>query len=289
MLHCRYRQHGTDTARVWGVILVALACVGGWGAGALTAQPLHIIELRHLRADEVIAVLEPLLAPGDAVTGHGYKLFLRTSPDNLPRLQAVVARIDQAPRQLLITVLQGREAHDRLRAGRLTGEVEIADDAKVRVGRRTPRPDTSVTARVRDGHGRQTGENRQQVRVDAGRTATIYIGHSIPVTVTETYGGRPVPVNTYRDVTTGFAVTPHVAGQRVTIAIRSQTETLLNPDAARIATQHVDTVVTGHLGHWIDIGAVVQTRFSSRSGILNRRHDKHGDNRRVLIKVDEVE
>ena len=75
---------------------------------------LAVIELNHRRADDVIPVITPFLGTGDTLSGKDGLLFLSTTPENLARIQSIIAHLDQASRQLAVTVVQGENALDTL-------------------------------------------------------------------------------------------------------------------------------------------------------------------------------
>ena len=76
-----------------------------FAASAVLAQEtLEIISLRHRTVDQVLPVLRPLLAPGGALTGQSNQLIVRTSPENLAQIRAVLDAIDQPARRLMISV-----------------------------------------------------------------------------------------------------------------------------------------------------------------------------------------
>ena len=70
----------------------------------LAQETLEVISLRHRTVDQVLPVLRPLLAPGGALTGQSNQLIVRTSPENLAQIRAVLDAIDQPARRLMISV-----------------------------------------------------------------------------------------------------------------------------------------------------------------------------------------
>jgi type II secretory pathway component GspD/PulD (secretin) len=145
-----------------------------------------------------------------------------------------------------------------------------------------------------------TDRNTQTLQVLEGNSAFIRMGQSIPVpqreTVREMVNGRIVERRAssvdYRDVNTGFYVLPRVSGDRVTLEISPQRETLASPEQnlprGSINTQRATTVVSGHLGEWIEIGGISQGIASDRSTTLGSTRELAADNRRILLKVDEI-
>jgi hypothetical protein len=268
-------------------------------AGAVHAQQttLEVITLNYRNAEEVIPVLKPLLAPQGTITGLNNRLVVRTTPGNLAELKQVLATIDAAPRRLLISVRQGADLDRSRRGGQVSGRVDIGDNAAVRApGRPTPPGATvradGVRAQVYSSESASTDRVSQQVQVIEGGRALIRVGQSVPVhnrEVIDTPGGRRVLETTeYRDVDTGFYVVPRVAGDRVTLEIFTAADTMQAGQRGAVGVQRVQTMVTGRLGEWIELGAVAQQSARRDSEILGRDSEAHRDNRRVQVKVDEI-
>jgi hypothetical protein len=277
------------------VALLLLAAL----AGAVQAQQttLEVITLNYRNADEVIPILKPLLAPEGTITGLNNRLVVRTTPGNLAELKQVLATIDAAPRRLLISVRQDADVDRSRRGGQVSGRVDIGDNASVRVpGRPTPPGATvsadGVRAKVHSSQSAQSDQISQQVQVIEGGRALIRVGQSVPVhsrDVVDTPGGRRVLESTdYRDVDTGFYVVPRLAGDRVTLEIFTAADTLQSGQRGAVGVQRVQTMVSGRLGEWIELGAIGQQSARHDSAILSRDSEAQRDNRRVLVKVDEI-
>jgi type II secretory pathway component GspD/PulD (secretin) len=280
---------------VVGIALLVLVAL----AGATHAQQttLEVITLNYRNAEQVIPVLKPLLAPHGTITGLNDRLVVRTTPENLAELKQVLATIDAAPRRLLISVRQDAELDRSRRGGQVSGQVDIGDNATVRMpGRPTPPGATvradGVRAKVYSSESASTDRVSQQVQVIEGGRALIRVGQSVPMRsreVIDTPGGRRVlDASDYRDVDTGFYVVPRVAGDRVTLEISTAADTLQSGQRGAVDVQRVQAVVTGRLGEWIELGGLGQQSLQRDSEILGRSSDARRDDRRVLVKVDEI-
>jgi Bacterial type II and III secretion system protein len=158
------------------------------------------------------------------------------------------------------------------------------------------RGDDRVSARVYGTQSLDNDRNTQQVQVLEGSEALIQVGQSVPVPILGTargvYGGRVIerPIDTveYRDILTGFYVRPRLAGDVVTLDVSPQRDTPGNQGRGSMNVQRVSTTVSGRLGEWMEIGGIVSGRSFDDSGTVYRSARATGDNRRVLIKVDEV-
>jgi len=79
-------------------------CLLLWPLLSLAQESIEVIPLRNRTAEQVIPVLQPLVAPGGALTGQAYQLIVRTSPENLAQIRQALAAIDQPQRRLKISV-----------------------------------------------------------------------------------------------------------------------------------------------------------------------------------------
>jgi type II secretory pathway component HofQ len=259
---------------------------------------LEVIPLKYRNAEEVIAVLRPLMPPAATLTGMNNKLIVRTTPANLAEVKQILATLDAAPRRLMISVRQDAELERRTRGGQVSGRVEIGDNAAIRVpGTPTPPGATvrveGVQGKVYSSEAQNTDRIAQQVQVVEGAQAYIRVGQSVPVStaqVTEGAGGRRTLRTTeFRDVDTGFYVRPRVSGDQVTLEIFSAADRLRSPATAAADIQRVRTVVSGRLGEWIEIAGIAQQGSRADAGLLSRSSDAARDDRRVLLKVDEIQ
>ena len=129
-----------------------------------------------------------------------------------------------------------------------------------------------------------------------GREAFIRAGQSVPVRgrqVTRTVVGgqvveQVVDTTQYHDVTTGFYVRARVTGERVMLEISPQRETLSKDIRGGVNVQRLVTTVSGRLGEWMELGGAGQSATAEQSALLGHASSATRDDRRVLIKVEEV-
>jgi len=134
------------------------------------------------------------------------------------------------------------------------------------------------------------------VRVMEGREAFVSVGRSVPVRERQVQrtvvGGRVVEQVVesaqYRDVASGFYVLPRVSGDRVTLDVSSQRESLSRRQAGSVNVQSLVTTLSGRLGEWMEIGGVGRDASGQQAVLLGRSATSSRDSRRVLIKVDET-
>lgn len=288
----QYTKILSRTSGLAGVLVVLLA--GLIVSTTALAQTLEIIELRHRLADDVIPVIQPLVEPGGMVTGSDNKLFLRASPANIAEIRRVVAAIDQAARQLLITVGQGTVRGSE--ATKVRGGVTIGND-EARVGVNRPPGAPSGAEVEASAVSRQVGiRNVSSVQTLEGSETLIAVGNSVPITTRSVSPGWAGPVvqesTVYRDVDTGFYATPRINGDRVVLEIspRQQRYRAGNPayGGGVIETSGVTTTVSGRLGEWIELGAVRESGTSSAGGLLVWGRHTDSSEYSAWVKVEET-
>lgn len=228
---------------------------------------LEVITLKYRTAEQVIPVLEPLILKPGTISGLQQQLIVRTTPANLADIKQVLTTLDAVPRRLLITVRQ---------------------DAALDSGR------TNSTRSL------DSDRNTQTLQVIEGNSAFIRTGQSVPLPQRQVLrtivNGQIVErvINSveYRDVMAGFYALPRLAGDRVTLEISPQRDTLPTPDQnlapGSVNVQRVATTVSGRLGEWMEIGRLAQGVSNEQSVVLGSTREISTDNRRILIKVDAI-
>jgi hypothetical protein len=129
-----------------------------------------------------------------------------------------------------------------------------------------------------------------------GREAFVRVGQSMPARERQVQrsvvGGRVVEqvveTTQYRDAATGFYVLPRVSGDRVTLDISPQRETLAKQPHRGVNVQSMVTTVSGRLGEWMEIGGIDVDASGQQSVLLGRATTASRSRGRVLVKVEEV-
>ena len=261
---------------------------------------LEVITLKYRTAEQVMPLLRPMLDKSGTMTGMQNQLIVRTSLANLNDLKKILATIDAMPRRLLITVRQDaavdRERADAQVAGRIaTGSGSIVIGSGGSGG-----SDSGLRARIDNTRSLNDDRNTQTIQVLEGNSAFITFGQSVPVPqrqVTRTIVNgqivdRVSSATEYRDAQTGFQVLPRLNGDRVLLEISPQRDTFASPEQnlqpGSVNTQRAATTVSGRLGEWIELGGIAQGGVNQQTVILGSTRETSTDNRRVLVKVDEI-
>lgn len=277
--------------------LAALALATCVFPAAAQQGALEVIPLRYRTPEQIIPVLQPLLAPGGSISGLNGQLIVRSTRENLAELKAVLAQIDIAPRRLMISVRHDADIARSEQGAQVSGRVEINDDVVISSAGRPAPPGASaqsggVRARVYRSEGQRGERATQQVQVVEGGQALIRVGQSTPVRVRQWVdtptGRRLVDAVEYRDIDSGFLVTPRVVGSQVTLDISAANDRLRDPATGTAQVQRVQTSVSGRLGEWIEIAGIGEQALQQDSEILASSRDARREARRVLLKVDEI-
>lgn len=264
---------------------------------------LEIITLQHRSAEEVLPVIRPLLEKGGVVSGMNNQIILRASRSNIREIRELLPSIDTVPRLLQITVMQNVDGETAQRLIEMSGSVGLGGNARVTVpgnadntgvtveaGRGADR----VRARVLSTRSLQDDHSTQKVQVMEGGRALINVGQSVPIqqrqVVQTPWGVQVTDSAQYRDVTSGFYVRPVLNGERVTLEITAQNDSLVQgqgtPPVARI--QQVNTTLSGRLGEWLMLGDSSRQAADDGTTISTRSVSDVNERRNVLLKVDEV-
>lgn len=275
--HALARDSG-PARQVWTSLMRVCVLLISVFSAPILAQQLEIIQLRNRPADQIVPIVRPLVEQGGTVTGTGFQLIVRASPANLAQIKQVVASLDRAARQLMISVRQDADVRSE-RAAAAAGVVLSPGNSR-------------VSGSITDSSSQGRDNIAQQVRTQEGSAAYISTGTSVPVaarTVTRTVNGVVVQDSvTPRDIVSGFYATPRVNGDTVFLDISTQRDTPGSFGAGSANVNRTSTTVSGRLGEWIAIGGVSQSMSSESSGILARSSEAAQGERRVMLRVEEV-
>jgi type II secretory pathway component GspD/PulD (secretin) len=252
-------------------LLLAVAATAVFAQGSI-----EVISLRHRTAEQVIPVLQPLLAPGGALSGQYNQLIVRTSPENLAQIRQVLDSIDRPARRLMVLV----------RFDNVQETAASAAQGEVRISNRG----AAASATVRDSRSALDERVDQRVQVLEGGRAYISGGETRPLRqpgVLRAPGGAVVQETVIQEAATGFEISPRLSGSNVTIDVYAQQEAFSNRGGA-IRGQQASSTVSGRLGEWIELGGSSSAAARSGSGILSSRESSATGNRRIWVMVEEL-
>jgi hypothetical protein len=251
------------------------------------AASLTTLQLRNRTAAEVIPIIEPMLEPGDAISGHGYKIFLRASPQTLSDVQQMIDTLDTALKMLQISVFQGsRETLERLS---INGSLRIeGGDASAAIGKNSgdgaatityDSSNTSASANASSERLSRQSSPVHQVRVAEGNAAFIETGDQVPYLAGE-------DGTVFRNVTSGFYVLPRIHGDSVTLEVSPFKNALSTSRSGNIETQSANTSLSGRIGEWLQVGGVSEHSSYTQSGTGSYSSGSSKRQDRIWIRAD---
>lgn len=264
---------------------------------------LEVFILEHRSAEELLPIVRPLLDKEDVASGMNNRLIVRASPRRIAEVRKLLASLDTAPRRLKITVMQDVDADTLARLTEVSGSVGVGRDARVTVPGsgdtggltvETGRGQDRVRARVYSTRTLEADRKTQQLQVMEGNRALVSSGLSVPVPVRQViqrpWGTEVVDSTEYRQVESGFYVLPRVSGDRVTLEISTQNDSLAPSGTyPTTRTQQTSSTVSGRLGEWMVLGEIGRRGADDGSTISTRSAARSQEQRNVLIKVEEME
>lgn len=274
--------------------LAALAwALASWQALA-EADVTEVLRLGYRQAEEILPIVRPLVPEPGVVTGRGSTLVVRGSPATVEELKRVVAELDRAPRNLLVTVRHG--ISDRRRVGEADAFARIKrSGVRARAGGVTLGPDegSELAAGVRVLGTRSTTDGRdvQQVRVLEGREAFVRFGESVPLASRSILFGPGAAVQDtidYHEVTSGFWVRPRLAGERVVLDIAPHRSRLAPSGGGVIERSEAATTVAGRLGEWIPIGGSSNEAREFEQGVVYSTRADRTSTETLFLKVEVI-
>jgi type II secretory pathway component GspD/PulD (secretin) len=294
MRHRPTRHRATTLAR----LAIALGALAGTPAHAAEGLVTEVFTIGYRPLEEVIPLVKSLVPPPGSVGGIGDQLVVRTSRENMVDIRDVLAAINRAPANLLISVRSGTESHSvtegvETYGTRRIGEVEIGSgkpsgDAGLTVG------DASSGVRIVRTRGADEDRDVQRVRVLEGREAFIRSGRAVPVAdgsviisglgITTVHEGVR-----YEDVTRGFYVRPRLAGDQVTLEIHPHRERMSREGGGAIDIAGASTVVSGRLGEWMAIGGITEEVARKERGIAASTRTRSGSEYDIYVRVERLD
>ena len=253
------------------------------------AASINIIQLQNRPAEEIIPIVEPMLGPGEVITGQGFKLFLRSSAETLEQVQEMIGALDIAAKMLQISVFQGsKRSLEEINVG---GNLQIeTGSGSIGVGSN----DSAGAGSINYGSGNVSGDINassirqrrednpvHRLRVAEGTEGFIETGSQVPF-----LSGRYS--SDYKAVTTGFYVLPRLRGDSVTLQVSPFKNALSQSGKGNIDTQSATTTISGRLGEWLQIGGVTESSSSSQRGIASYSSSKSETSDRIWIKAELV-
>lgn len=264
-------------------------------AGVYAEDEIETLQLQNRTAEEIIPTLQPFVRAGGSLSGSGYTLIIRSTPENIDEIKRLLADIDTQLKQMLITVAtmaQIEQSQDASRAQVIvnSGEVSVAaggNPSASGTGVNINTDTTQASVQVQQTRQRQTVPGMQQMRVVEGTWGSIQMGQQIPVmSRVRNADGTVTATMTYKNVTSGFHVLPRVNNDNITLIIRPHKANLSQQGGGAIDIQSMDTTVTGKLGQWISIGGSTTSKTVDANATTHATRTRESSQDQLYVKVE---
>ncbi|MDO9047388.1 MAG: hypothetical protein Q7U66_06570 [Methylobacter sp.] len=259
--------------------LLALIFITLLGSSAFAAKTIiEVIPLTNRPASEILPLLAPLLGNTAQLIDNGSNLLVKTTPDRLAEIKAIVNQLDVRQSNLVITVMQSRRTTaDELNAAARV-QLNVPVDNPSRSGGR-------IIGHLYQTQAKDADESTQTIRTMEGVPAHIKAGSVYPRQYSATYGYATATELT--EATAGFAVIPRLAGNQVILGVSPWSDRING--RGQIETQNAQSTLRINLGEWVELGGVGETGNSSTSGALVNTRQIDKSQMHILIKVDRVD
>lgn len=252
------------------IVFILIALLGN--SVKASENIIEVIPLSNRPASEIIPLLAPLLGDAAQLIDNGTNILVKTTPDRLAEIKNIISQLDSRQSNLLITVIQSRQT--------------TADDLNAAVRAQLTIPSNGrIIGHLYQTQGKSADENTQTVRTLEGVPAHIQVGNIYPRQNFSIYG---YPITTeYTEVTTGFAVTPRLAGSQVILNVSPWSDRMNG--RGQIETENAQSTIRINLGEWVELGGVGENTNKSTNGSFVNSHQIDKSQMHILVKVDRVD
>jgi len=154
-----------------------------------------------------------------------------------------------------------------------------------------------VSARIISTRSLDDDKKTQYLQVLDGNRAWVSSGQSVPVPqrqlIQQPWGTQVIETVRQSDIASGFYVLPRVSGDRVTLEITTQNNSLISNQHADAypnkRIQNTSSTISGRMGEWINLGGLSQLSDFNDATITARSTSRLNEQRNVLIRVEEVD
>lgn len=271
--------------------------------GAAGAMVTEVVAAGYRPVDELVRIIRPMVPKPGSVTGAYGKIVIRTTRENMREVKEILASLNRAPANLLVSVrysMNDEVRRDLYEAfGQLSGgNVGISTGRGAGSGRGLviSAEDGEQTAGVRIDNTESVASDAgtQRVRVLEGKEAFIQSGQSVPVSTERVIvsGGGVTTVQRstgYRNVASGFYVRARLTeAERVNVEIFPQHDRI-DSTSGNIDVREASTVVSSPLGRWMEIGGVSTAARESTRGIGTASDTSSSRQYTTYLKVERLD
>ena len=271
-------------------VLLIVICTFITSFNVYANESIHYFDLKYRPANEVIPLLQPLLQEGEAISGNGYQLFIKTKSQRKQEIENLISAIDKTIKMFRISVTNDEYISTS------NNEIDVSINAQdkdvgIVVGRK-PSKESNVSINIDTRKTEDKSDQTQFIQVQEGKPAFISREnlHIIPI---YSYIQRPngnflIEHNqlapTQQD---GFYVVARSAdGRTANINIQSATSNRQTYHGYGQDQTYINTTLRVPLGEWIEIGGNTDTVNSESSGTIYKTKKNSQRHKKIFLKID---
>jgi len=266
------------------LLLILILCF--FTTTALAQRELTSITVNYASAEQMLAVIKPHLSEGSSISLFRNQLVLNVTPGELAKTRELLASLDIAGRQLLISLRSDGTSSDSRRGVDVKGGIRSGDTIiTFSPGRRTT--ETRTVIRGQSSNDASASGGNQAVRATEGTRAYIAAGVTAPVqSYTIGPDGSRYYQQDYVNAVAGFYATTWLNDRTVRISIDQNNDQFAGQ---AISTQQLRSEVSGALGEWLPIGVIGNSSSRRVSGIGSREQSNNASSTQLYIKVETLD
>lgn len=250
------------------------------------AEDVSTVKLHYRTANDIAAVITPLLDVNEKVVPTADLLVIKASPARVHDIRELISQLDVKPRMLTITVAHGRGlSHEALVGSFATTSTRGHNNG-----------DSTLNA---NGHFYETesdshGGDIQRVQTLDGKSAVIQFGERTPTPsqIGLAYGpigGLYTETTQYVNAGSGFKITPRTTGETVTLELAPWSAKRSQRGDGSLDTELTQTTLRIPLGEWIEIGGQDLEQSTIQAGLQSQDYATRSENHRIFIRVDQAD
>ncbi len=241
--------------RLWLISLFFLATT-------VFSQPItKVIQLQYISAEQAIKLMQPLMQPGEKLSGSGQTLIAKVSPQTLTQMRVILHEMDVPPVTFNVSVYQG-------------------DPQWL-----SSQNDNSVS------YSTQTSSEmlqNQSVKVMNGESALVTMNQEVPI-ITSIGAGYFTGISYQQhQIHNGILVHPVLRGKQVQLSVRRLREQMNPAGGQQFDNQKMDTTLMVPLNKWVSLGSPMGAQPTDNSSTNYSAGNTFNQQSALYIKVSIV-
>lgn len=217
-----------------------------------------VIELNYVPADKVIQLIQPLVQPGEKISGSGQTLIVSVSSQTLTQIRSVLHQIDVPPVTFNVSVYQG---DPNWLSAQNSNDVSYSTQSPSEVQR------------------------SQSVKVMNGQTAMISTDQQIPIVTAVGGGFYPGVAYQQHNINNGLLVMPVMQGSQVKLSVKRVRQQQNAAGGQQFDNQQVDTTIMAPLNKWVSLGSAEGAQDPDSSSTSYSAGRSFSQNSTLYIRV----